>query len=96
MLCAVVACSVCFAVVHYQRRYAERSSRERATRLFKTTLDVLGVFPEAFRVGFADLETWVLRSDVPFETLAKFFTKDGAKAHDRNELLGPYKENGRY
>jgi hypothetical protein len=43
-----------------------------------------------FHVIFADTTVWYLRNDVPFDQLAKFFTVEGAKTHDRDIVLGPY------
>jgi hypothetical protein len=33
---------------------------------------------------------WFLRHDVPLAELREFFTIDGAKRHDREQVLGPY------
>jgi hypothetical protein len=44
----------------------------------------------AFYVGFADASVWLLRTDIPFETLAKFFRVWGAEPRDRESDLGPY------
>ena len=41
-------------------------------------------------VLFADGTVWFLNSEVPLENLKKFFTIEGAKQHDREELLAPY------
>ena len=46
-----------------------------------------------FHVGFADGEVWYLRNDCPFAELSKFFTIAGAKAHDRQTCLGPYRRS---
>ena len=43
-----------------------------------------------FNVLFADAVVMFLRTDIPFETLAQFFTVDGAKKHDREKELKPY------
>jgi hypothetical protein len=43
-----------------------------------------------FYVGFADMSVWLLRTDVPFENLAKFFTISSAKQNNRDALLGPF------
>jgi hypothetical protein len=43
-----------------------------------------------FIVLFADGQAWFLSEKVPFETLAKFFTIEGAKTHGREKLLGPF------
>jgi hypothetical protein len=40
-------------------------------------------------VLFADGEVWFVPADVPLEDLAKFFTIEGAKEHDREQVLGP-------
>lgn len=44
-----------------------------------------------FCVLFADGDAWTISHDVPFEELEKFFTVNGAKQYDRNEVLGPYR-----
>jgi hypothetical protein len=54
-----------------------------------------GVGPAAdggreFYVAFADGSIRLLRSDVPFETLAKFFPVTAAGPRDRDADLGPY------
>ena len=41
-------------------------------------------------VLFADGQVWFLEPEVPLEDLRKFFTIEGAKQHDREELLAPY------
>ncbi len=46
-------------------------------------LDGLGVL-----VLFADGEVWFVRSNTRFEDLKKFFTIEGAKKHDREQVLG--------
>ena len=51
---------------------------------------ISGTCPGGFFVGFADGEVWMLRNDTPFEKLARFFTMDGARQHDRDAVLGPY------
>lgn len=48
-------------------------------------------FTEGFHVGFADGEVWFLSNEVGFERLAKFFTIDGASAHDRERELAPFR-----
>jgi hypothetical protein len=40
-------------------------------------------------VLFADCEVWFVPADVPLEDLANFFTIEGAKEHDRDQVLGP-------
>jgi hypothetical protein len=47
-------------------------------------------YPGGFHVLFADGLTWFLSDKVPFETLEKFFTVEGAKKNDRQQVLGPY------
>jgi prepilin-type processing-associated H-X9-DG protein len=42
-------------------------------------------------VLFADGSIWFLSSKVPLEDLKKFFTIEGAKAHDRDQVLAPYR-----
>ncbi len=41
-------------------------------------------------VLFADGAVWFLDSEVPLENLRKFFTIEGAKQDEREELLAPY------
>lgn len=36
---------------------------------------------------------WYLRNDVPFDDLRKFFTVAGAKTHDRDRVLEPYRRD---
>ena len=43
-------------------------------------------------VLFADGEIWSLREECPLQILAKFFTIEEAKLHDREAVLGPYRE----
>lgn len=45
---------------------------------------------KAFYVGFADTSVWLLRTDIPFEELAKFLTIAEAKRYDRDTVLRPY------
>ncbi|MBI3861132.1 MAG: hypothetical protein HY290_04470 [Planctomycetia bacterium] len=47
--------------------------------------------PHSFFVGFADNSIWRLSNDVPMETLLHFATADGAKSHDRDQELRPYR-----
>jgi hypothetical protein len=49
-----------------------------------------GVDGYGVHVLFADGSVWVLRPDVPLEDLKKFFTIEGAKRYDRDQVLGPY------
>jgi hypothetical protein len=51
---------------------------------------ISGVLARGFHVGFADAQVWYLSNKVPFDDLSKFFTIEGAKAQDRDEVLGPY------
>jgi hypothetical protein len=51
---------------------------------------ISGQNPGGFVVLFADGQSWFMSEKVPFETLEKFFTIDGAKKHDREKLLGPF------
>lgn len=48
-------------------------------------LDGRGVF-----VVFADGAVWFLHRDVPLDDLKKFFTIEGAKRYDRDQVLKPY------
>jgi prepilin-type processing-associated H-X9-DG protein len=41
-------------------------------------------------VLFADGSVWFIPSTVPLEGLKKFFTIEGARAHDREQVLAPY------
>jgi hypothetical protein len=41
-------------------------------------------------VVFADGQVWFLSADIPLEDVRKFLTIDGAKKHDREQVLGPY------
>ena len=43
-----------------------------------------------FYVGFADRSVWLLRADIPFEVLSRFFTVEEARRQDRDLTLGPY------
>jgi hypothetical protein len=43
-----------------------------------------------FYIGFADRSVWLVRSDVPFETLSRFFTIEEARQQDRDLVLRPY------
>jgi len=47
-------------------------------------------YPGGFHVLFADEEVWFLSNKVPFELLARFFTVDGAKQFDREQVLTPF------
>lgn len=47
--------------------------------------------PTGFCVGFAGGRVWCLSHEVPYSTLEKFFTIDGAMEHDADELLAPYR-----
>jgi hypothetical protein len=46
---------------------------------------------EGYVVLFADGEGWVLSSRTPISDLCKFFTIEGAKQSDREQVLGPYR-----
>lgn len=52
-------------------------------------------FRDGFFVGFADGEAWFLANEVGFERLSRFFTVAGAREHDREEELGPFRRGGR-
>jgi hypothetical protein len=43
-----------------------------------------------FHVLFADWRIWFVSQRVPFDELEKFFTVEGARKYDAEELLGPY------
>jgi len=49
-----------------------------------------GVEGYGVHVLFADASVWMLRPDVPLEDLKQFFTIEGARRYDRDEVLGPY------
>jgi hypothetical protein len=49
-----------------------------------------GIDGQGVHVLFADGEVWYLDADVPLADLKKFFTVEGAKKHDREQVLGPY------
>lgn len=51
---------------------------------------ISSIFPDRFHVGFSDGEVWALSSKIPFETLEKFFTIEGARENSREDLLLPY------
>ncbi len=51
-----------------------------------------GERPE-FYVGFADGSVWLLRANVPFEVLSRFFGVEEARQEDRDSALGPYTIN---
>lgn len=44
----------------------------------------------AFYVGFADRSVWLLRTNIPFGNLAKFFSVKATEPRDRETDLGPY------
>lgn len=46
---------------------------------------------DGFLIAFADGAIWSISEDVPFDDLAKFFTVDGAKQHDRDKILSAYR-----
>lgn len=45
---------------------------------------------KAFYVGFADGSIWLVRTSIPFGTLAKFFSATVAQPRDRETDLAPY------
>lgn len=51
---------------------------------------VEGLDGDGVGVLFADGSVFFLRADVPLADLKKFFTIDGAKKHDREQVLGPH------
>lgn len=61
----------------------------------KAQMAVSGNHRGGFFVGFADREVWFLRQDVPIEKLKTFCTIDGAKKHDREKILAPYRVRAR-
>jgi len=56
----------------------------------KNEKGISGQNPGGFVVLFADGQAWFMSEKIPFETLEKFFTIEGAKKHDREKLLGPF------
>jgi hypothetical protein len=54
------------------------------------TVDIEGTPGFGFYVAFADGQVWRLRHDTPFPELEKFFTIEGAKANEREEVLSKY------
>jgi prepilin-type processing-associated H-X9-DG protein len=48
---------------------------------------ISGAHPLGFHVGFADGSVAFVSNDVPFETLEKFFTIEGAKRYEWDELV---------
>ena len=52
------------------------------------------VFGKWVGVLFADGRVWLLDADVPTDELSRFFSVDGAKTHDADEVLGPYRAHG--
>lgn len=65
--------------------YRELVERERAGDL------KLGALEDSIGVVFLDGRAWRLRADAPRDVLLKFMTVEGAKAHDAEESLGPYR-----
>lgn len=49
-----------------------------------------GVDDQGVHVVFADGTVYYLDANVPLEDLKKFFTIEGAKKYDREQVLGPY------
>ncbi len=49
---------------------------------------------DGFHVLFADGTVWFLKPEVPLEEVKKFFTIEGAKHYDREEVLGAYAFRG--
>lgn len=49
-------------------------------------------FRGGFHVGFADGEVWFISNDVGFDRLSQFFTIEGARQHDREAELGPFRQ----
>src|SRR5262249_10779498 len=52
---------------------------------------VKSILPHRIHVLFADGEVWTLSDQTPMDAVKPFLTIDGAKSHDRNELLAPYR-----
>ncbi len=46
---------------------------------------------DGYAVLFADGDPWVLDDRLPFSDLCRFFTIAGAKQHDRDAILGPFR-----
>ncbi len=51
---------------------------------------VTGLDGDGLHVLFADGTVWFLNNKVPLEALKKFFTVEGARRFDREQVLGPY------
>lgn len=49
-----------------------------------------GIDGSGVHVGFADGEVWFLERDVPVDDLRVFFSVEGAKQSDREDVLGEY------
>lgn len=52
--------------------------------------DLKPSYPDGYLLAFADESVWYIRKDVPRSVISKFFTVEGARAHDRRKELGPY------
>jgi len=50
-----------------------------------------GLDGKGLHVGFADGNVWYLDAGVPLEHLKSFFTVEGARRLDREEVLGPHR-----
>lgn len=44
-----------------------------------------------FHVAFADGTVWFIRKDIPFDRLRRFFTIEGARTADRDQILAPFR-----
>lgn len=58
----------------------------------RDTGGISGTCRSGFFTVFADGTVMHLGNDVPFETLEKFFTLEGARRYDREAELGPYQQ----
>ena len=50
-----------------------------------------GLDGDGVHVLFADASVWFLSKEVPLDDLKRFFTVEGAKQHDRDQVLAPYR-----
>lgn len=49
------------------------------------------IHESGFHIAFADGAVWFIRDDVPFDSLSRFFTVDGARGADRDHDLAQYR-----
>jgi hypothetical protein len=46
---------------------------------------------DGFHIVFADYAIWYMSSETPRELIARFFTIDGSRRHDRDDVLAKYR-----